>query len=390
MSFFQSFVLALKSLSTGKVRALLTMLGIIIGVAAVIIIVSLGQGMQNMMNDAISGMGTDLINVNVTGRGSSRQVDEDDFYQFAEENQEIVRGVSPTATLAASVKYNTTTLSSSLTGVNEQYLDIKNIKLERGRGLSYVDCYNRVNVCVVGSYLAQEVLEGNPIGQNLNINGFRYEVVGVLEEQADSSEGGTDDMVLVPYTCATKISGGRMMTSYTVAAKTADVADQVETALEKMLYRVFQDEDAYTIMNMASLMSTVNEMVDTMVLFLAAIAAISLLVGGIGIMNIMLVSVTERTREIGIRKSVGAKEWDILSQFVIEAGTTSGVGGLIGILLGIICSTVIGNLVGLSAAATVDAIAIAFGVSVFIGILFGFLPARKAAKLNPIDALRYD
>ncbi len=390
MNFYQSFLLALKSLSTGKVRALLTMLGIIIGVAAVIIIVSLGQGMQNMMNDAISGMGTDLLTVNVMGRGSSRQVDEDDFYQLAEENSEIIRGVSPTATMSAALKYETTDLTSTLTGVNEQYLDIKNLKVERGRGILYVDCFSRTNVCVVGSYLAREVLGENAIGQQININGFHYEVVGVLEEQADSTEGSTDDMILVPYTCATKISGGRMMTAYTVAARTADDADQVEDALDLMLYRVFQDEDAYSIMNMASLMSTINDMVDTMVLFLAAIAAISLLVGGIGIMNIMLVSVTERTREIGIRKSVGAKERDILSQFVIEAGTTSGVGGVLGIILGVVCSTVIGNLVGLSAAATFDAIAIAFGVSVFIGILFGFLPARKAAKLNPIDALRYD
>ena len=389
MNFYQSFLLALKSLSTGKVRSLLTMLGIIIGVAAVIVIVSLGQGLQTEMTSAISGMGTDLLTVNVMGRGSSRNVSEDDFYAFAEENEDIVRGVSPTASLSASIKYETTELSSTLTGVNEQYISIKNLTVARGRGIQYIDCESRMNVCVVGSYLT-EVLGGDPIGQKININGFHYQVVGVLEEQADSTEGSTDDMVLVPYTCGTKISGGRMMTSYTVAAKTPDVADRVENALELMLYGVFRDEDAYNIMNMASMMSDINELVDSLVLFLVAIAAISLLVGGIGIMNIMLVSVTERTREIGIRKSVGAKERDILSQFIIEAGTTSGVGGVIGIVFGMVCSGVIGTLVGLSAAPTVEAVMLAFGVSVGIGILFGYLPARKAAKLNPIDALRYD
>ncbi len=390
MNFAQSFLLALKSLSTGKVRSLLTMLGIIIGVAAVIVIVSLGQGLQNEMNSAISGMGTDLINVTIVGRGSSRTVSEEDFYTFAEENGDIVRGVSPTATLAASMKYETEDLTASLTGVNEQYLAIKNLTVAQGRGIMYVDCLNRMNVCVVGSYVANEFLGGNPIGRQININGFHYRVVGVLEEQADSSEGSTDDMILVPYTCGTKISGGRMMTTYTVAAETPDVADRVEAALEKMLYQTFRDEDAYRIINMASVMSTINDLVDSMVLFLVAIAAISLLVGGIGIMNIMLVSVTERTREIGIRKSVGAKERDILSQFIIEAGTTSGVGGVLGILLGVVCSIVLGNLVGLSASPTIEAITLAFGVSVGIGILFGYLPARKAANLNPIDALRYD
>ncbi len=391
MSFYQSFLLALKSLSTGKVRSFLTMLGIIIGVAAVIVIVSLGQGMQNEMNNAISGMGTDLLNVNILGRGSSRQVSENDFYTFAEEHQDLVRGVSPSATITASVKHDVTDLSStSVTGVNEQYAEIKNLKVVQGRNLQYIDCYSRMNVCVVGSYIAREILGGNALGKQININGFHYKVVGVLDEQADSSEGSSDDMVLVPYTCGAKISGGRLMTTYILAATSADVAGQAEDELNRMLYRVFQDEDAYLILNMASMMSEVNKLVDSMVLFLVAIAAISLLVGGIGIMNIMLVSVTERTREIGIRKSVGAKERDILSQFVIEAGTTSGVGGAIGIVLGIIFSGTLGKIVGISAAATFEAIAIAFSVSVGIGILFGFLPARKAAKLNPIDALRYD
>ena len=297
MNFQQSFLLALKSLSTGKVRSLLTMLGIIIGVGAVIVIVSLGQGFQDEMNAAISGFGTDLINVNITGRGgSSRTVDEEDFYAFAEEHRELVRGMSPTATLSASIKYETEALTSTLTGVNEAYLEIKNLTIEQGRNLQYVDCANRMNVCVVGSYLAKEILGNNPIGQEIAINGFHYRVIGVLEEQADSSEGSSDDMILVPYTCGTKISGGRAMTSYTIAAKAPEVAGEVEHELELMLFREFRDEDAYMILNMASMMGAINDLVDSMVLFLVAIAAISLLVGGIGIMNIMLVSVTERTR----------------------------------------------------------------------------------------------
>lgn len=390
MSLFQSFLLALKSLATGKMRALLTMLGIIIGVAAVIIIVSLGQGMQKTMNDAISSLGTNLVNVTIMGRGSSRTVTEKDFYKFRDENKALIAAMSPTITLQVSAKSGAEDLSSTVTGVGEEYDTIKSYNINEGRFLQYIDMADRKKVCVVGSYLAKEILGGRPIGKTLNLNGYHYTVVGTIEELADSTEGSTDDMILVPYTCAAGLSGGRNMATYTFAAKDSAAAYELETRVSTFLYQIFEDEDAYDIMNMASMMDEINNVSNTMVIFLAAIAAISLLVGGIGIMNIMLVSVTERTREIGIRKSVGAKPLDIMSQFIIEAGTTSGLGGVIGIVIGATLSSAIGNAIGMESPASTEAILLAFGVSVFIGVLFGFLPARRAARLNPIDALHYD
>lgn len=390
MGFTQAFRLAIKSLTASKMRAFLTMLGIIIGVGSVIILVSLMQGMSSMMTSAFESMGTNRLTVSIVGRGSTRTVDVDDMFELFSENYDYFGAMSPTVMMPAEVKEGTTTYSyTSVTGVSEYYMSIQSYELSAGRFLSYSDMEYRNKVCVVGSYIANNSFGGNAVGETIKINGNVFEIVGVLEEQDDSTEASSDDMVLLPYTTAASL-GRTMISSYIFMTVDASLNTEATTVIETELYSVYQDEDAYSITDMSELLDSVSELTDTMTLMVAGIAAISLVVGGIGIMNIMLVSVTERTREIGIRKSLGAKKRDIMRQFVIEAMTTSACGGVIGIVFGSVIAIVIGEVMGMSVQPSSSAVAIAFGVSVAIGVFFGYMPANKAAKLNPIDALRYD
>lgn len=389
MGFYQAFKLALKSLTGSKMRAFLTMLGIIIGVGSVIILVSLMQGMTGEMTSMFEDMGTNTLTVSISGRGSSRSVDVDDVYDLYEENDALFLSMSPTVQVQGSVKVDSETYSSTVSGVSEDYASISKLDLEEGRFLSYSDMENRSKVAVVGSYLNGSVYGGRAVGQTIKINGNTYSIVGVLAERDDSSEGSSDDCIYIPYTTAAKLSFGAI-SSYTFATRDVSLNSAATTVLDDMLYEVFQSDDYYNISDMQEIVDSMEEMTSMMTMVLVGIAGISLLVGGIGIMNIMLVSVTERTREIGIRKSLGAKKRDIMRQFVIEAGTTSALGGLIGIVLGIAVATALGKAIGINAEPSISAVGLSFGVSVFIGVFFGFMPANKAAKLNPIDALRHD
>jgi putative ABC transport system permease protein len=391
MNVGQSFFLALKSLALSKMRAVLTMLGIIIGVAAVIIIISLGDGIQGYVNESFQGMGANLVAVTVKGRSSSRNITEEDLYHLVEENPDCFSGVSPGVTVyGAKVKAgNQTFEDTTVTGVNEAYRFIRNTPAETGRFLQYVDIARQRKVCVIGTYLLRELYNGDALGKTLKINGESYQVVGVLEEKAGSASYGDDNQVLIPYPNAMKLNGSSQIGSYYFSAVEGQ-SSRAKQLIENRLYRTYQDSDAYFVMTMDEVLDTYNEMAGMIQTVLTAIAAISLLVGGIGIMNIMLVSVTERTREIGIRKAVGARRRDIMGQFVIEAATTSAVGGSIGIVLGILCSVLVGGAVGIETTPSVRAVAVSFLVSVTIGVVFGFLPANKAAKLHPIDALRHE
>ena len=395
MNILESLSLAVKNIVSSKTRTLLTMLGIIIGVAAVIVIVGLGNGLEGYVSDSFSSMGTNTLTVMVLSRGSTRTMEVEDVYGIVAENSQYLDLCSPTASLSGSVKVGADTTSSSVIGVSEDYFSIQGYEVSRGRGLQYSDIATRTKVCVVGAYLDQAYFGGNAVGQTLRVGGQSLTIVGVLEQQADElEEGGADDCLFLPYSTASRISG--RVSSYVVTVPDEDLLSESKAALEDALYDFFESDDFYTVTSMSEMLETMTSMINLLVLVLAGIAAISLVVGGIGIMNIMLVSVTERTREIGIRKSLGAKERYIMQQFVIEAACTSALGGIIGILIGY----------GLSAAATrvvtslmeatltvspiAGAVALAFGISVGIGILFGYLPAKKAAALNPIDALHYD
>lgn len=386
----QSFKLALKSIASSKMRSFLTMLGIIIGVASVIILVSLMQGMTLYISDSFSSLGTDQISVSVTNT-ETRKVGVDNMYQILDENPELFEYMSPTVTAQAMLKNGTETLSTtSVLGVGEEYLDVNSLELESGRFIQFSDILSRQKVCVIGSYVAQELFGSNALGQAVKLNGDSYTIVGLLKEKAESEERSADDRLYLPYSVATKLSRSADISSYVFTA--ADV-EQIETAkefLKNELYEVFRDEDLYNVTSLSEMLEMVESMTGMMTMVLVGIAAISLLVAGIGIMNIMLVSVTERTREIGIRKSLGAKRRTILQQFVIEAGMTSSMGGIVGIILGCLVTNVVGSLIGLDASPSMGAILLAFGVSAGIGIIFGYMPARRAARLNPIDALRSD
>ena len=399
MSLAETFQLAVQNILSSKMRTFLTMLGIIIGVCAVIVIVGLGNGMQGYIEDSFADMGTDSLTVSIMGRGSSRSVSEEEMYQLVADNSDTFSRISPTVAMTGSVKIGSSTLSATaVTGVSEDYFSMKGYEITQGRGLQYTDMTGRKKVCVVGQYLNQYYYGGAAVGQTLKVGGTTFTIVGVMAMKGTGlEEGGTDDCVFVPYSTAARLSFTGTVNSYTLTVLDTDRIDEAKTTLENALYAIFEDDDAYTVGSMSEMVDEMNSMVNMIICILAGIAAISLVVGGIGIMNIMLVSVTERTREIGIRKALGARESAIMRQFVIEAATTSALGGVLGIILGFglsaMATTVIASVMPdtpITVSPSVAAVLIAFGVSAGIGIAFGYLPAKKAAVLNPIDALRYD
>ena len=399
MSLAETFQLAVQNILSSKLRTFLTMLGIIIGVCAVIVIVGLGNGMQGYIEDSFADMGTDSLTVSIMGRGSSRSVSEEEMYQLVADNSDTFSRISPTVAMTGSVKIGSSTLSATdVTGVSEDYFSMKGYEIAQGRGLQYTDMTGRKKVCVVGQYLNQYYYGGAAVGQTLKVGGTTFTIVGVMAMKGTGlEEGGTDDCVFVPYSTAARLSFTGTVNSYTLTVLDTDRIDEAKTTLENALYAIFEDDDAYTVGSMSEMVDEMNSMVNMIICILAGIAAISLVVGGIGIMNIMLVSVTERTREIGIRKALGARESAIMRQFVIEAATTSALGGVLGIILGFglsaVATTVIASVMPdtpITVSPSVAAVLIAFGVSAGIGIAFGYLPAKKAAVLNPIDALRYD
>ncbi len=396
MRITESLSLALKNIVSSKVRTLLTMLGIIIGVAAVIVIVGLGSGLEHYIADSFSSMGTNTLTVTVQSRGATRTMEVEDMYGIVAEHPQELELCSPTVSMMGGVKIGSKSTSTSASGVSEDYNSIYGYTVAQGRGLQYSDIATRAKVCVVGAYVNQAYFGGNALGQTLRVGGQSLAIVGVMDQREDSmSEGGSDDCLYLPYTTAARLGGSRV-SSYVVTMVDENRMAQSKAALERALTGFFGSDDYYNIITMSELVDAMTGTINILVGVLAGIAAISLVVGGIGIMNIMLVSVTERTREIGVRKSLGAKERTIMEQFVIEAAATSALGGVIGIGLGCLLSAAAtvaaARFLGeaLTVAPTPFAVLMAFGISAGIGVLFGYLPAKKAARLNPIDALHYD
>lgn len=389
MGILQSFKLAGKSILGNKMRAFLTMLGMIIGVASVIILVGLVNGVKSYIIDSFADMGTNMLTVSITST-DTRHVSVDEMYELVDEYPDIFEGVTPNVTGNFTLKNGSTSLTGqTVTGVGEDYADINHMDLQSGRFVSYGDILTRNNVCVIGTYLVDELFEtNNVVGETLKINGDVYTIVGLLEEQEDSTENSADDCIYIPYSNATRLTKSSEVTSFIFAAHDTDLVEQGETILDNLLYEHLKDEDLYRITSMTELLETVDEMTGLLSTALGGIAGISLLVAGIGIMNIMLVSVIERTREIGIRKALGARRRNIMLQFVIEAAMISSLGGIMGIIFGAFTTLKIGDLVGIAASPSAGSIILSFSVSAGIGILFGYLPAKRASKLNPIDALR--
>ncbi len=373
-------------------RSFLTMLGIIIGVASVIILVSLVNAYMSYMTESFASLGTNQISVNMINL-SSRSVSVDEMYEFYEEHTDLFDHMTPMVSVSTTVKHNSDTMSStSVSGVSEDYLAIKDYDLVQGRNIQYSDITSRQKVCVIGYYVASE-LYGSPekaIDETIKIGGYAYRVVGVVERQDedDLEDGGTDDFVWLPYSCAVKMARNANINNYTFTIMDLTTASEATALIENFLYETFKDDDLYNVTAMSEMLDSLNSMIAMVSAGLGGIAGISLLVAGVGVMNIMLVSVTERTREIGIRKALGARKSVILQQFVIEAAVQSAMGGIIGIIIGSIATTTVGKLAGLNATPTPMAVIVSFSVSVAIGLFFGYMPARRAASLNPIDALR--
>lgn len=390
MGIYQSFRLAFKSIIANKMRSILTMLGMIIGVSSVIMIMGLMNGVTNYIAGSFSEMGTNTITITVSDNGN-RKVTTDDMYEIVKEHPELFLGVTPNVRGSFTVKNGTESFATSIEGVGEDYDEINSITLSEGRFINYADVLTRQNNIVVGTYIIDELFENDDVlGKTIKMDGENFTIVGVVEESEDRKKGSADDCIYAAYSKVSRKMKMATISSYTVAAHSTDFVDQGIDLIEERLYKILGDEDYYSTMSLASMLDILDNIMGMLSTVLTGIAGISLLVAGIGIMNIMLVSVTERTQEIGIRKSLGARRKDILSQFIIEAGSVSALGGIIGIIIGCTLVVVVGNALDIAASPTLVSIGVSFGISVAIGILFGYMPAKKAAGLNPIDALRSD
>ena len=385
----QSFRMAFSSILSNKMRSFLTMLGIIIGVVAVVVLVSLVNGATSSVTSQIQGLGSDLLTVNITSKGN------DSLSMGEVENlaadYESIGATAPSSTQYATARNGTKTYDATIQGTTSSYEQIGSLNLLYGRFLKTPDISDSSAVAVVGVDVADELFGSRQIiGQSISVNGRSFLIIGVLSEST-SAFGGSDGKVIIPYTLAQRIFKQSDVTTFYVAAKDSDSVDAAQTDLTTAMMRKFnQDADSFAITNQAAILSTMDSVLSTMTLLLGGIAGISLLVGGIGIMNIMLVSVAERTREIGIRKAIGAGRKRIMSQFLIESLVISVLGGFIGILVSWGILAIVSVIASMSFAMTGSVIALAVGFCMFVGVVFGLYPASKASKLQPIQALRMD
>ncbi len=394
---------ALKALRTNKVRSGLTMLGIIIGVASVIMLVSIGTGLKNYITEQLEGLGTNLVMVipghfefgaggggggGTPGAGTAAsQITLDHVNDILRRSTTVVRAMGYTEN-NGTIKYKNNTHTTQVAGVSHEYQEMRNQVVEEGRFFTPSQENAAKKVVILGKTVAEEVFENeNPVNKLVTISDQRYKVLGILEEKGSLAGVDMDNQMFIPVTTALKQYDMENIHAIWVESESPDTVEQTKLEVENIMKKTLDEED-FSVLDTKSLLSIVSSILGVLTTGLAGIAAISLVVGGIGIMNIMLVSVTERTREIGLRKAVGATQGNILTQFLIESVVLSVFGGLIGILLGGGLSILIGRF--LNTSVTLWSIGISFFVSAAVGIIFGVAPAAKAAKLDPIDALRYE
>lgn len=391
MGIFQAYKMAIKSILSNKVRSFLTMLGVIIGVASVISAVALAQGSTKSITDRLTELGTNLINVNITGRGSGRDVEYKDIMAMAEDNSDVISAVAPRVSAKVTLKFGTISKETTLTGTTPDFAVINKRTVRQGRYILDVDNIYRQRVAVIGTAVSNELFpETDPLNSQIKINGHVFKVVGVLEQLEGGVEESADDTVIIPLATAQRLTKNTRVNNYTFLCTSADTVEQAMEIIEQFLQKFYSSQSHYRIFNSAQMLETLGSVTGTMMAVLGGIATISLVVGGIGIMNIMLVSVTERTREIGIRKAIGAKRRNILVQFLIEALMVTGMGGVLGILLGTGVIFMIGRTGMVPAVYSPLWMMISFAISLLVGVVFGIFPASKAANLNPIEALRYE
>jgi len=403
--FNESIKMAIDGMVSNKLRTLLTLLGIIIGVGAVIAMVSLGFGVKEQIKENISRLGSNLLIVQSGGRtatgariqaGSGARLTYDDA-KAIEKNIDGIKYVAPIVSRGYQLVVGNQNWTTNVQGSTPNIIDIRDYTVEEGRNMSDHDMAGKDRVCVIGKTIVDNLFpEGDPVGKTIRINLAPFKVIGVLGAKGQSSGGqDQDDVVFVPLTTAqNRMMGITYVNNITIQAENENVIDNVQAEVENLLrtrHRIKNpDDDDFTVRNLAALMDTMMSTANTITMLLGCIAAISLLVGGIGIMNIMLVSVTERTREIGIRKALGATYNNILLQFLIESAVIGIIGGFLGVVLGIGASYAISAFAEWKTVISVPIIIIAVVFSVGIGVFFGIYPARKAALLDPIEALRYE
>ncbi len=395
MMLYQSFKMALKAIAGNKMRSFLTMLGVVIGVMAVVVLVAIGQGANSSVVESIEGMGTNLISANILARRTN-PVDMDGLNELA--LNPFIEYVAPVSNVNGTVKAgNATYDDAALMGTTPGYEHIRGWELAQGRFLTQPDIDNRSLVAVIGSEAASEMYgTTRAVGETFSLSGYTITVVGVLQANGNSASGSNDNQVIIPFTLAQRLSSSTSISSFYVSATSSDMVEMAQTAVERYLEKAFQNYTAnswgtqYTVYNQTEMLDTLSETTQTLTLMLGGIAAISLLVGGIGIMNIMLVSVSERTREIGIRKAIGAARGNILMQFLIESLVVSLMGGVLGLLLSMAAVDFLAPVLEMTLTIPVQVAWLAIGFSVFIGVLFGMYPANKASRLKPIDALHYE
>ena len=392
---YQSFKMAVKAIAGNKMRSFLTILGVVIGVVAIVVLVSIGQGANSSVVESIEGMGTNLITANINARRMN-PIDLDSLNELAQ--NEAISYVAPIASVSGTVKAGTTTYDDGVVqGTTPGYESIRNWTVAEGRFLQQPDIDNRSFVAVIGSEAATEMYgTTHAVGETFSLNGYTITVVGVLEAVGSSASGSNDNQILIPFTLAQRLSNQTSISSFYVSAASSAQVEQAQAAVESYLEKAFENYNTrsfgtqYSVFNQTEMLSTLNETTNTLTLMLGGIAAISLLVGGIGIMNIMLVSVSERTREIGIRKAIGAARGNILMQFLIESLVVSLMGGLLGLAISVAAVKALAPVLQMTLTIPVNVAWMAIAFSVFVGVVFGRYPANKASKLRPIEALHYE
>ena len=378
--------MAFRNIFFNKMRSFLTMLGIIIGVMAVVMLMSIGQSASSSITGSISSLGANLLSISIT--------DEDCVVTLEELEEYIgdlpIIGIAPVITANVRVKTGTSSRNRTITGVSANYREIYGADVQAGRWFLESDIEWRTPVCILGTRVAGDIFGSyDVVGKTITLDDNVFTVIGLLQQSGSSISGNADNVILLPLTTAERLAGNTTVSTYYIAAKREEDVDMIKSVCEAALYDLTGDEDSYTVLSQSTVLDTMSEVTSTVTIMLGGIAGISLLVGGIGIMNIMLVTVTERTREIGIRKAIGAKRRIILFQFMVEACVLSLLGGLIGVGISLLGLQVYSLIAKTQVTMYWNYAALALGFCVVIGMVFGIYPANKAAKLQPIDALRY-
>jgi len=386
MKLAQGVIMAWGSVRAHPLRTLLTVLGVLIGVASVTVLVAIGQGSTRQIEQQLQSLGTNLVAVNIIGRGTLNSLSAEQIDRLMD--MEGIDAYAPVIAGNVTVKAGNRSMSAPLEATTADYAWIRNYEMERGRFLLDIDNALAQKVAVIGPEVASELGLADPVGETVMIQGVPFRIIGVLESKGSSIGGSNDNRVFVPLQTSRVVLRTAAIRTVYVRVAEPEYVPGVVNLLNLRLTNLFGGTSGYSVFNQQEMMKTVGDISGTLTAMLAGIAGISLVVGGIGIMNIMLVSVTERTREIGIRKSLGAKRRDILFQFLVEAAMIGGIGGLCGIAAGLGGAWIFSRAMDMPAYPSPGVMLLAFGFSLGVGLVFGIMPARRAARLDPVEALR--